>query len=324
MVWATASGIGPIIGGTFAEKVTWRWCFYVNLPCDGAAFLVPLLFLKVHNPRTKTLESLRAIDWLGSIVVIGATLMLLLSLQFGGVRYPWKSATVICLIVFGVVIFGMFFLIEWKLAKYPIIPLRIFKKRAVLAVLGVASTHGFAFVAAGYFVPLYFQTALGAIPIKSALWFLPLTLVLSLCSISTGTIVKKTGHYHELITGGMAFATLGFGLFINLQPYKSWPRIIIFQIIAALGIGPNFQAPLIAMQTNVTPSDIATGTATFGFTRNLSTAMSVVIGGVIIQNQMLSHEDQFRKAGIPQKTIDLVSPGSAGLVNAISNQLTDP
>ena len=137
----------------------------------------------------------------------------------------------------------------------------------------------------------------------------------------TGMFVQKTGHYVVLIIGGMTFATLGFGLFIDLQPYKSWPRIIVFQIIVAVGLGPNFQAPLIAMQTNVTPSDIASGTATFGFTRNLSSAISIVIGGVIIQNRMLAHAAQFRQAGIPQRIIDLVAGGS-GSSNAIYDQLT--
>lgn len=48
-------------------------------------------------------------------------------------------------------------------------------------------------------------------------------------------------------------------------------------------MGPNFQAPLIAIQTTVKPSDIATATGTFGFIRQLSTSISVVLGGVIFQ-----------------------------------------
>ncbi|KAK0513947.1 hypothetical protein JMJ35_003669 [Cladonia borealis] len=322
MVWATASATGPVIGGALAEKVSCRWCFYINLPCHGAAFLVLLLFLKVYNPRTGILEGLRAIDWVGSLVVIGALLMLLLGLQFGGITHPWDSATIVCLIIFSVIVFVVFFVIEWKVAKYPLIPLRIFKKRAALAALAVPSTHGFAFVAAAYFLPFYFQVGLGASPINSTVWFLPLALVLALFSIVTGGFIKKTGHYVEFIVGGLVFATLGFGLFIDLPSYKSWARIVIFQIIAAVGSGPNFQAPLIAMQTNVTPADIATGTATFGFTRNFSSAISIVIGGVIIQNRMLSHADELGKAEIPQKTINLLAGGTAGSAYVI-NQLSD-
>jgi hypothetical protein len=80
--------------------------------------------------------------------------------------------------------------------------------------------------------------------------------------------------------------TLGFGLFIDLDAKANWAKIILFQIVAGIGVGPLFQAPLIALQSRIAPRDIAVATATFGFTRNLSTAISVVIGGVVFQNEM--------------------------------------
>lgn len=80
--------------------------------------------------------------------------------------------------------------------------------------------------------------------------------------------------------------TLGFGLFINLSPHSSGAKIIIYQIIAGLGIWPNFQAPLIALQSAIQSCDIATATATFSFTRMLSSAVSIVVGGVIFQSEL--------------------------------------
>jgi hypothetical protein len=116
-----------------------------------------------------------------------------------------------------------------------------------------------------------------------------------------------------MITVGMAIATLGFVLCISLgsSMLMSWLCSIIIQIITAISLGPNFQAPLIAMQTKVSPSDIAVGTATFGFVRNLSSSISIVIDGVIIQNRMLSYALRFARAGIPQETIDLIVESSA-------------
>jgi len=90
--------------------------------------------------------------------------------------------------------------------------------------------------------------------------------------------------------------TLGFGLFINLPDYAYWPKIIIYQIIAGIGVGPNFQSPLIALQAHVAPHDIATATATFGFIRQLATSMSVVLGGVVFQNLLSKKGPELAKS----------------------------
>jgi len=105
--------------------------------------------------------------------------------------------------------------------------------------------------------------------------------------------------------------TLGVGLFIDLPAYANWARIIIFQILAGLGIGPNFLAPLIALQTLVAPEDIATATATFMFVRQLSTAISVVIGGVIFQNEMQKQYAQLLSSGVSPQFVALLTGGSA-------------
>ncbi|KAL2219390.1 putative transporter [Thermoascus aurantiacus ATCC 26904] len=284
--WAVAGALGPIIGGAFTTNVTWRWCFYLNLPIGGVAFVILLLFLKIETPKTPLLAGLRAIDWLGTITIVGGTVMFLFGLEFGGITYPWDSATVICLIIFGVVVIVLFMLNEWKLARYPIMPTRLFRDRHNVVVLLLTFCHAFVFISAAYYLPLYFQTVLLVSPILSGVYALPQVLSLSIVSASTGAFIRKTGTYLPPIWFGVVMMTLGFGLFIDLKPYASWPRIIIYEIISGLGCGPLFQAPLVALQANIHPSDMATATATFGFVRQLSTAMSVVLGGVVYQNTM--------------------------------------
>ncbi|KAI1484647.1 major facilitator superfamily domain-containing protein [Biscogniauxia mediterranea] len=286
VVWAIASAIGPVLGGVFTSKVTWRWCFWVNLPISGAGFLILLLVLKLHNPRTPVRQGLAAIDWLGSALIIGATLMFLFGLEFGGVIYPWNSATTICLIVFGVFTFGLFVIAEKKFAKYPVISLALFKSGSNIAAFAVCFAHGTVFISGSYYLPLYFQAVIGASSLLSGVYLLPYALSLSIFSAGTGIWMRKTGKYLPAIIFGMFFLTLGFGLFIMLGAKVNWAKLIIFEIIAGIGVGPNFQSPLIALQSGLQGRDIASATGTFMFIRQLATSISVVVGGVVFQNGM--------------------------------------
>ncbi|KAF2270541.1 multidrug resistance protein fnx1 [Lojkania enalia] len=321
-VWALASSLGPVVGGAFTQNVSWRWCFYINLPLDGLAFLIILFVLDLHTPKTPLREGLKAVDWLGSFTMVAGTIMLLLGLEFGGVTLPWDSVTVICLIIFGVVVMGLFLVIEYRFAPFPLMPLSLFSKRSNLAALGVCFFHAYVFISGSYFLPLYFQAVLGATPILSGVYLLPTALSLSLLSAFTGIFIRKTGQYLPAIWFGMVLMTIGFGLFIDLSAHSSWAKIIVYQIIAGIGVGPNFQSPLIALQSLVPKRDIATATATFGFTRNLGSAVSIVVGSVVFQNEMVSKQGALQAALGPQLA-STFSGDSAGANVGVIDSLSD-
>ncbi|KAJ5692546.1 Efflux pump dotC [Penicillium macrosclerotiorum] len=319
--WAIAGALGPIVGGAFTTDVTWRWCFYLNLPIGGFSLVILFFFLRIESPKTSLLAGLRSIDWGGTFMIIGGTLMFLFGLEFGGINFPWASATVICLIIFGVVTWGLAMLIEWKFAKYPIIPPRLFNEWYNVLILLICYCHGFVFISGAYYLPLYFQTVLLASPIMSGVYTLPMVLSLSIVSAGTGVIMKKTGRYREMIVAGLFFMTLGFGLFIDLKPYASWARIVIFQLIGGIGVGPNFQAPLVAFQANVRPADMATATATFGFVRQLATSMSVVLGTVIYQN-IIGQQSGKLIAAIGVERTKIISSSFAGASKELIQSLS--
>jgi hypothetical protein len=296
------------------------WCGAV--PITGAVFVLLCIFLHLDNPRTPVWDGLKAMDWLGSLTVVGGTLMVLLGLEFGGVTYAWSSATVICLIIFGVLCASLFVLIEWKIARYPITPLRIFKHRSNIASIGVCFCHGYVFIAASYYLPLYFQAVLGASPLLSGVYLLPYALSFSLTSVGAGILIKRTGKYLPPLWCGLTVMTLGFGLFIDLPFSRSWAKIILYQIVAGLGVGLNFQSPLLALQSMLKPSDIGTATATFFFTRVLSTAISVVIGGVVFSNRMQAHLPSLI-TDLGTETANALSGDSAGASVGIVAELPD-
>ncbi|KAL2263331.1 hypothetical protein VTK26DRAFT_7211 [Humicola hyalothermophila] len=322
MVWAIASAVGPVLGGVFTSKVTWRWCFYINLPIAGVGMVILTFVLKLHNPRTPMRQGLAAVDWLGSLTIVGATLMVLLGLELGGVTYPWQSPTVICLIVFGLVMVGLFAIVESRVAEYPLMPMHLFRRRSSIASLGVGALHGFVFVSGSYYLPLYFQAVLGATPLLTGLYVLPFAVSLSLVSAGTGIVIKKTGKYLPCIIFGMAVMTLGFGLFIDLETRANWAKLILYQLVAGIGVGPNFQSPLIALQSTVGPRDMAAATATFAFARQLFSSISIVVGGVVFQNSM---EKQYAKllAELGPDVANLLSGSNAASSVDLVGELPD-
>lgn len=176
-------------------------------------------------------------------------------------------------------------------------PLRLFATTSNAANLIACFVHGTVFVAGTFYLPLYFQGVLGASALLSGVWLLPFAAAMALAATFTGIYISVTGRFLEPIWFGFVFLTLGFGLMIDLDVTRDWPKIIIYQILAGLGVGPNFQALMIGLQNGVSPQDIATATATFGFDRNLASSIGVVVGGVIFQNGVQ------RNAGVLQSAL---------------------
>ncbi|EPE33550.1 MFS general substrate transporter [Glarea lozoyensis ATCC 20868] len=292
VMWALASGIGPVIGGVFTQSLSWRYCFWLNLPITGLVFVLLLFTLRLPNPQTPILEGLATIDWVGAILISAFSVMILLGLNFGGSTYPWSSATVICLIIFGASTFGIFIFHSAKLTKSPIIPLHKFTSASAISSLCLCFTHGIVFMGVSYYLPLYFQTVLATSPLKSGIYMLPFIITMTITSGLTGLYIMKTGHYIPAVYLGIILTPLGIGLFITFPPATNWIKLIIFQIIGAVGLGLNFEGPLLALQAVVGNKDVAMATATFGFVRSMSNAFSIVIGGVVFANVMARQRPQ--------------------------------
>jgi len=246
--------------------------------------------------------------------------MLLIGLQMGGSIAPWNSSGVISLVVIGTAGFGVFLLIEWRLAKFPLMPLSFFATVSRLSILSVNVSQSFITTGCTYFLPLYFQIVLKASSIMSGVYFLPTTVVLAVFFICVGHIVKKSGEYRLLIQIGTSALVLGAGLCIRLKSYSDWPIIIISQIILAMGLGLTYQAPLIAFHAQVDDENVADATSTFQFLKTLSQTVSVILSQVILQNQTQKQASVLYSAQLPKELIMSLSSGNViSTASAIRN-----
>jgi hypothetical protein len=155
---------------------------------------------------------------------------------------------------------------------------------------------------------------------------LPITITEALMGITVGVLIHRTGHYLEIIYLGVALMTVGNGLYTLFSATSSLTSVIGFQIIAGIGAGALFEAPLLGLQAIVSQHDTATATGTFGFVRNLATSLSIVIGGVIFQNSMDLQVASLASPpmGLPSSITSVLSGGAAAANVMIVTTIQDP
>lgn len=118
---ALAAIVGPILSGAITHKrtsSTWRWIFYLNLPLGGTALALLLLAWPRHLEAKAKWSALKTIDYLGAILLLAASMLLILALQqAGSYTWSWGSGATIASLVISFLSFAGFTVWETFLAK---------------------------------------------------------------------------------------------------------------------------------------------------------------------------------------------------------------
>ncbi|TML24779.1 MAG: MFS transporter [Actinobacteria bacterium] len=275
-VFASASIIGPALGGFIVDNTTWRWIFYVNLPVGGLALLV----ISVTMPRRAPLTE-HSIDWAGAVLLAGSSTLLLLGLVWGGRDYPWLSAHVLGALAAAVFLFVTFLLYERRVPE-TILPFDLMRNRTVAASLLCMALVGMAMFGTISFVPLFVQGVIGTSATSSGVVLTPLMLGAVTASIISGQWVSRSGRVRPNAIAGPIVLTAGMVLLWRMNANTTNAQAARDMVIVGIGLGLMMQVFVLAVQNAVPRARIGSATAMTQFARSIGATLGVTVMGVIV------------------------------------------
>jgi EmrB/QacA subfamily drug resistance transporter len=288
-VFAVSMIVGPLLGGWFTEVAGWRYIFWFNVPIAIVAIALAAAFL----PKAKRSAQSFKLDILGTALLIGGTVCLVLFTTVGGGSAGWGSFEAIALGVACVVCFVLFVVAE-RHAQEPIMPLSLFKNRNFI----VASLAGLLIMVAMMgtisYLPTYMQIVNGASATESGYMMLPTMVGMMIMSTVSGFLASKTGRYKWMPVASCLVAAVALVLMSTIAVETSTIMMFVYLFILGFGMGLGQQILVLIVQNEFPHAMVGTATSSNNYIREVGATLGSSVIGALFTSRLA---DQLAGAG---------------------------